>query len=66
MREIIGKINAGTYENKTIENLLLQLARQLSATTGKKQYGYLNLNYSDDENPLSLKSDFILSLCELL
>jgi len=26
----------------------------------------LNLNYSDDENPLSLKSDFILSLCELV
>ena len=41
MREIIGGINAGTYENKTIENLLLQLARQLSTTTGKKQYGYL-------------------------
>ena len=41
MREIIGAINAGTYENKTIENLLLQLARRLSTTTGKKQYGYL-------------------------
>ncbi len=41
MREIIGAINAGTYENQTIESLLLQLARQLSATTGKKQYGYL-------------------------
>ena len=26
----------------------------------------LNFNYSDDENPLSLKSDFILSLCELI
>ena len=26
----------------------------------------LNLNYSDDDNPLSLKSDFILSLCELV
>ena len=26
----------------------------------------LNLNYSDDEFPLSLKSDFILSLCELI
>ena len=26
----------------------------------------VNLNYSDDENPLSLKSDFILSLCELI
>ena len=26
----------------------------------------LNLNYSEDESPLSLKSDFILSLCELI
>ena len=26
----------------------------------------INLNYSDDDNPLSLKSDFILSLCELV
>ena len=41
MREIVGAINAGTYENQTIENLLLQLARRLSTTTGKKQYGYL-------------------------
>ena len=41
MREIIVAINAGTYENKTIENLLLQLVRQLSTSAGKKQYGYL-------------------------
>ena len=41
MREIVESINTGTYENKTIENPLLQLARQLSTTTGKKQYGYL-------------------------
>ena len=41
MREIIRAINAGSYENKTIEHLLLQLVRQLSTTTGKKQYGYL-------------------------
>lgn len=26
----------------------------------------INLNYSEEENPLSLKSDFILSLCELI
>ena len=26
----------------------------------------LNLNYSEDESPLSLKSDFVLSLCELI
>ena len=41
MREVIGAINAGSYENQTIEHLLLQLARQLSTSTGKKQYGYL-------------------------
>lgn len=41
MREIIGAINASSYENKTIEHLLLQLVRQLSMSTGKKQYGYL-------------------------
>lgn len=26
----------------------------------------INLNYSDEDSPLSLKSDFILSLCELI
>lgn len=26
----------------------------------------INLNYSEDENPVSLKADFILSLCELI
>lgn len=26
----------------------------------------INLNYSEDESPLALKSDFILSLCELI
>lgn len=26
----------------------------------------VNLNYSEDDNPLALKSDFILSLCELV
>ena len=26
----------------------------------------ININYSDEDNPLSLKSDFILSLCELI
>jgi len=25
----------------------------------------INLNYSEDENPLALKSDFVLSFCEL-
>lgn len=26
----------------------------------------INLNYSEDENPLALKSDFVLSFCELV
>ncbi|SDB44979.1 Type IV secretory pathway, VirB4 component [Pseudobutyrivibrio sp. YE44] len=26
----------------------------------------INMNYSDDDNPVSLKADFILSLCELI
>jgi len=26
----------------------------------------ININYSEDENPLALKSDFIISLCELI
>ena len=26
----------------------------------------INLDYSDDENPITLKSDFVLSLCDLI
>ncbi len=26
----------------------------------------INANYSEEDNPLSLKADFILSLCELV
>lgn len=26
----------------------------------------INLNYSEDDNPVALKADFILSLCELI
>ena len=36
---------------------------------GKPQYVNpmdMNLNYSEDDSPLALKSDFILSLCELV
>ena len=39
--EIIEKINAGTYDNPAVENLLLTLASRLSKTGGKKVYGYL-------------------------
>lgn len=39
--EIVKKINAGTFDNPKIENMLTELADRLSKTRGKKQYGYL-------------------------
>lgn len=39
--EIVAEINAGTYRNPQIEELLIRLADRLSRTTGKKVYGYL-------------------------
>lgn len=39
--DIVVQINAGTYQNPRIEELLLQLSDRLSRTTGKKMYGYL-------------------------
>ena len=39
--DIVAQINAGTYRNPQIEELLLRLADRLSRTTGKKVYGYL-------------------------
>lgn len=39
--DIVAQINAGTYQNPRIEELLIQLADRLSRTTGKKAYGYL-------------------------
>lgn len=39
--DIVAQINAGTYQNPQIEELLLRLADRLSRTTGKKVYGYL-------------------------
>lgn len=39
--EIVSKINAGTYENPKVEELLLRLSGRLSKTKGKKVYGYL-------------------------
>jgi type IV secretory pathway VirB4 component len=44
-----------------VERLQGQVIK-ISPTSGH----YINLNYSEDESPLSLKSDFILSLCELI
>lgn len=42
--EIIDKINNGIYDNTTVENLLLTLAKRLKKTNGKKQYGYLRVD----------------------
>ena len=39
--DIVAQINAETYQNPRIEELLIQLADRLSRTTGKKVYGYL-------------------------
>ena len=41
LREIIGKINTGIYDNPTMEQQLIKLAGRLSRTGGKKVYGYL-------------------------
>ena len=39
--EIVGKINAGAYDNPDMEKLLTELTGRLSKTGGKKVYGYL-------------------------
>lgn len=42
---------------------------KISSTGSYKQYVNpmdINLNYSDEENPIALKSDFILSFCEII
>ncbi|WP_304583830.1 MobP3 family relaxase [Acutalibacter muris] len=41
LSEIVSQINAGGYSNQHLEELLLQLARRLPRTKGKKVYGYL-------------------------
>lgn len=41
MRRLIGQMQSGTLENERIEQLLVELARRLKRTKGKKQYGYL-------------------------
>lgn len=41
LAEIVSQISAGGYSIPHLEELLLQLARRLSRTKGKKVYGYL-------------------------
>ena len=48
------------------EQLQGQVIKLSPATTQYINPMDINFNYSDDDNPLALKSDFILSLCELI
>ena len=48
---------------------VIKLSPTGKGSDGKPQYINpmdMNLNYSEDDSPLALKSDFILSLCELI
>lgn len=41
LQELVARIRSEGYENERVEEKLLLLARRLSRTKGKKQYGYL-------------------------
>lgn len=41
LRQLIQQMQDGTLTNERIEQLMLELAKQLKNTSGKKQYGYL-------------------------
>ena len=48
---------------------VIRLSPSGKGVDGKPQYVNpmdINLNYSDDDNPLALKADFILSLCDIV
>ena len=49
-----------------VERLHGQVVRLSPTSTQYINPMDMNLNYSEDDNPLALKSDFILSLCELV
>ena len=52
-----------------LKGQVIRLSPTGKGVDGKPQYLNpmdINLNYSEDDNPLALKSDFILSLCELV
>ncbi len=43
LREFLNQMRTGTCENPVIEDLISRLAEKLKFTTGKKQYGYLQV-----------------------
>lgn len=53
-----------------MEQRLLEATEELKAVRqemqGLQNHSLKDLDYSDDENPITLKSDFILSLCDLI
>ena len=49
-----------------VERLQGQIIRLSPTSPHRLNPMDINLDYSDDEDPLTLKSDFILSLCELI
>ena len=54
---------------ESLQGQVIRLSPTGKGIDGKPQYVNpmdINLNYSEDDNPLALKSDFILSLCELI
>ena len=54
---------------KRLGGQVIRLSPTGKGMDGKPQYVNpmdINLNYSEDDSPLALKSDFILSLCELV
>ena len=54
---------------KRLDGQVIRLSPTGKGIDGKPQYVNpmdINLNYSEDDSPLALKSDFILSLCELV
>ena len=52
LAELIAKINSGTYDNHQVEDLLQALAKRLSVTNGKKQYGYLRKDIKEIINSI--------------
>ena len=54
------------YKRQLVERLHGQVIKISPTSSNYINPMDLNLDYSDDESPLSLKSDFILSLCELI